>query len=89
MDILAPEIRIAEIFGGRIAKQARDVLADKGRREIIPRLEAVDHRRRGIEQTPQPRMGSSSPSCCSRVASAKTVSTMSATCPNPSQASAF
>ena len=54
MHALAPEIRIVEIFAGGIAEQPRDVVADEGRREIAPGLEAVDHRRRGIEQPGQP-----------------------------------
>ena len=58
MDMITPEIRIAEILGGLIAEQARDVLADEDRREIVPRLEAVDDRGRGFEQTPEPRIGS-------------------------------
>ena len=57
MHPLAPEIRIFEIFGSRVAEQPRDVLADEGRREIALGLEAVDHRGRGIEQPGEPRRG--------------------------------
>ena len=55
MHPLAPEIRVFEIFGRGITEQPRDVLADKGRREIALGLEAVDHRGRGIEQPGEPR----------------------------------
>jgi len=47
---VAPEIGILEIFARGIAEQPRDVLAHKQWREIIPGLEAVDHRRGGVEQ---------------------------------------
>ena len=57
MNVLAPEIRIAEIFRRCVAEQAGDVVADKGRGEIVPRLETVDHRWRGIEQPCEPRLG--------------------------------
>jgi hypothetical protein len=55
MHPLAPEIRVFEIFGRGITEQPRNVLADKGRREIALGLEAVDHRGRGIEQPGEPR----------------------------------
>jgi hypothetical protein len=42
---LAPEIGIVEIFADGIAEQARDVVADEDRREIVLGLEAVDHSR--------------------------------------------
>jgi hypothetical protein len=70
---------IVEIFAGGIAEQPRDVVADEGRREIAPGLEAVDHRRRGIEQpgsrvaaVGRPHQDSTLLSSRSRVASAKT-----------------
>ena len=59
MHALAPEIRIVEIFARGIAEQPRDVLADEGRREIALGLEAIDHRRRGIEQPGQSGRGRS------------------------------
>src|SRR5262245_11325444 len=51
MDPLAPEIRRLEIFFRAVAKQALDILTDKGRREIAVRLEAVDHGGGAFEQT--------------------------------------
>src|SRR6185369_3038277 len=67
----------------------RDVLAHKQWREIIPGLEAVDHRRGGVEQACKLHLRSGLNLgemlvflfFCSRVASAKTLSTMSATFP--------
>ena len=45
-----PEIGIFQIFVGAVTEHTLDVLADKGRREIAGRLEAVDHGRRAFEQ---------------------------------------
>src|SRR5581483_3126915 len=50
VDASAPEGWILQIFGGTIAKQPLDVLADEGRRVIVPGLERVDHRGRRLEQ---------------------------------------
>ena len=52
--VLAPEIRIIEVFARGVAEQRLDIVADEDRREIVPSLEAVDHRRRGVEQPGQP-----------------------------------
>ena len=49
----APELGILEIFVGAIAEQALDILADECRGIVAARLEAVDHRGRGIEQKGQ------------------------------------
>ncbi len=57
MDPGAPEVGVLEIFVGAIAEQPLDVLADEGRRIIAARLEAVDHRRRAIEQERKPLAG--------------------------------
>ena len=54
MDVLAPEIRVIEVVARGVAEQRLDVLADEDRREIVSRLEAVDHRRRDVEQPRQP-----------------------------------
>jgi hypothetical protein len=53
MHALAPEIRIVEIFTHGVAEQARDVVADEDRGEIVFGLEAVDHSRRRAEQARQ------------------------------------
>src|SRR5581483_3061151 len=50
VDASAPEGWILQIFGGTIAKQPLDVLADEGRRVIVSCLEGVDHRGRRLEQ---------------------------------------
>lgn len=45
VNVLAPEVRIVEIFAWGIAEEPRDVVADGRRGEIAFGLEAVDHRR--------------------------------------------
>ena len=54
MDVLAPEIRVIEVVARGVAEQRRNVIADEDRREIVPSLEAVDYRWRGVEQPRQP-----------------------------------
>ena len=54
MDALAPEIRVIEVVARSVAEQRPNVIADEDRREIVSRLEAVDHRRRDVEQPRQP-----------------------------------
>ena len=45
MDPIAPEGRILQVFGGRVAEHVDDIVADEGRCKITCGLEAVDHRR--------------------------------------------
>ncbi len=48
---IAPKIGVVEIFSRATAKQSGDALAHEGGLEIAARHSAVDHRRRGVEQT--------------------------------------
>jgi hypothetical protein len=57
MHPLAPEIRVVEIFGSRVAEQPRDVLADEGRGKIAPSPRSCRSRRVRIEQPGEARRG--------------------------------
>ena len=51
---LPPEVRVLQVFVAAVAEKPLDIVADEDRREVVPRLEAVDHRGRGIEQPGEP-----------------------------------
>ena len=50
MNVVAPKMRIGEIFAGAAAEQAIDAVADKGRLVIALRRAAVDNGRRGVQK---------------------------------------
>src|SRR6266581_2960519 len=54
MDATFPEIGTVEVFLTIISEEILDVLAYERRGEIACSLIAVDHRRRGRQQTPDP-----------------------------------